>query len=62
MGYEYRRVQFLSFPGGLSPIGQFFFDGHYTAGSGSAGQPLVWTEVSTPGTRSRHFFKSAKPA
>ena len=41
MGYEYRRIQFLSFSGGLSPIGQFFFDGHYTAGTGSAGQPFA---------------------
>jgi hypothetical protein len=41
MGYDYRRVQFLSFTGGLSPIGQFFFDGHYTGGSGSAGEPFA---------------------
>ena len=41
MGYEYRRVQFLSFSGGLSPMGQFFFDGHHTAGTGSAGQPFA---------------------
>ena len=41
MGYDYRRVQFLSFSGGLSPIGEFFFDGHYTAGTGSAGEPFA---------------------
>lgn len=41
MGYEYRRIQFLSFSGGLSPMGTFFFDGHYTAGAGSAGQPFA---------------------
>ncbi|MBI3678932.1 MAG: TonB-dependent receptor [Acidobacteria bacterium] len=41
MGYEYRRIQFLSFSGGLSPMGQFFFDGHYTSGTGSAGQPFA---------------------
>ncbi len=41
MGYEYRRIQFLRFSVGLSPIGQFFFDGHYTAGTGSAGQPFA---------------------
>ena len=41
MGYEYRRIQFLSFSGGLSPVGQFFFDGHYTAGTGSAGDPFA---------------------
>jgi Carboxypeptidase regulatory-like domain/TonB dependent receptor-like, beta-barrel len=49
VGYEYRRVQFLSFSGGLSPIGQFFFDGHYTAGTGSAGQPFADFLLGLPG-------------
>ncbi|MBI1789497.1 MAG: TonB-dependent receptor [Acidobacteria bacterium] len=41
MGYEYRRIQFLRFTGGLSPTGEFFFDGHYTGGTGSAGEPFA---------------------
>jgi hypothetical protein len=40
-GYDYRRIQFRSDTGGLSPNGQFFFDGHYTAGPGSKGQPFA---------------------
>jgi len=49
VGYEYRRIQFLSFSGGLSPIGQFFFDGHHTAGTGSAGQPFADFLLGLPG-------------
>ncbi|MCZ2076597.1 MAG: carboxypeptidase-like regulatory domain-containing protein [Bryobacterales bacterium] len=40
-GYDYRRIQFLKFTGGLSPVGEFFFDGHYTAGEGSIGEPFA---------------------
>ncbi len=41
LGYDYRRIQFLAFTGGLSPIGEFFFDGHYTGGNGSSGEPFA---------------------
>src|SRR5437016_11641479 len=34
---------------GLSPFGQFFFDGHYTAGTGSAGQPFADFLLGLPG-------------
>ena len=41
IGYDYRRIQFRSDSGGLSPNGQFFFDGHYTALGTSKGQPFA---------------------
>ncbi len=41
MGYDYRRIQFLKFTGGLSPMGEFFFDGHYTGGADSSGEPFA---------------------
>ncbi|MBI3696061.1 MAG: TonB-dependent receptor, partial [Acidobacteria bacterium] len=48
LGYDYRRIQFLSFSGGLSPMGEFFFDGHYTAGAGSSGEPFADFLLSEP--------------
>ena len=41
IGVDYRQIQFRSDTAGLSPEGQFSFDGHYTAGTGSTGQPFA---------------------
>ncbi len=40
-GWEYRHISFLSTASSFAPEGQFQFDGHYTAGTGSTGEPFA---------------------
>lgn len=41
LGGSYRHVSFLSAASSLAPNGGFSFDGHYTAGPGSTGDPFA---------------------
>jgi hypothetical protein len=41
LGVDYRHISFLSNASSFAPIGEFDFDGHYTAGSNSNGNPFA---------------------
>src|SRR5207253_1147098 len=41
IGWEYRHISFLSTASSFAPEGLFKFDGHYTAGTGSTGEPFA---------------------
>ena len=47
-GYEYRRVSFLSEASSFAPNGEFDYDGRYTSGPNSVGEPFADFLLDTP--------------